>query len=307
MTSILPSVGVNFPMYCNARQMGKSSLRVRTMQRLKADGARCIALDMTRIGSEHLTPLQWYEQIISELWRGANLIGKVNLKSWFADHQEATLAHRLSVFIEEVLLVHIPDQPIVIFVDEIDSTLSLEFPINDFFALIRACYNQRVDNPIYQRLSFCLLRVATPSDLIADKVRTPFNIGKAIALQGFTFNEAQDFAQGLEGAVIDQRLALQIILNLTGGQPFLTQKLCNLACQEHDAGHFPDTLSDQEHIDQVVNTQMVHNWESQDEPAHFRTIRDRLLRNEQQASQLLGHYQRILQQARSTQTAAKGK
>ena len=72
----------------------------------------------------------------------------------------------------------------VIFIDEIDSILPLAFK-DDFFALIRACYNQRADNPVYQRLTFALLGVTTPSDLIQDKTRTPFNVGRAIDLQGF--------------------------------------------------------------------------------------------------------------------------
>ncbi|NJO75819.1 MAG: WD40 repeat domain-containing protein, partial [Leptolyngbyaceae cyanobacterium RM1_406_9] len=43
-------------------------------------------------------------------------------------------------------------------------------------------------------------------------------------------------------------------------------------------------------------THIIQNWESQDEPEHLRTIRDRLLRNEKLASRLLGLYQQILQQ-----------
>jgi hypothetical protein len=45
----------------------------------------------------------------------------------------------LSEFVETVLLAEI-EQNIVIFIDEIDSILGLEFPIDDFFAWIRACY-----------------------------------------------------------------------------------------------------------------------------------------------------------------------
>jgi len=144
----------------NCRQMGKSSLRVRTMNRLKSEGIRCVAIDMTRLGSEYLTPQQWYERVVSELWRGANLPGKVNLKAWLREHEELALVHLLDRFIEEVLLVHVPGEKIVIFIDEIDSVLSLDFSINDFFALIRACYNHRVDNLEYNRLTFCLLGVA---------------------------------------------------------------------------------------------------------------------------------------------------
>jgi hypothetical protein len=38
-----------------------------------------------------------------------------------------------------------------------------------------------------------------PSDLIQDKNRTPFNIGRAIALHGFSLDEAQPLAQGFVG------------------------------------------------------------------------------------------------------------
>jgi hypothetical protein len=47
-----------------------------------------------------------------------------------------------------------PPKKIFIFVDEIDSILGLYFPVDDFFALIRFCYNQRATNPAYHRLSF---------------------------------------------------------------------------------------------------------------------------------------------------------
>ena len=44
----------------NSRQMGKSSLRVRTMARLQADGVVCVSIDMTAIGSAEVTAEQWY-------------------------------------------------------------------------------------------------------------------------------------------------------------------------------------------------------------------------------------------------------
>ncbi|MFB2975692.1 hypothetical protein [Microseira sp. BLCC-F43] len=40
---------------------------------------------------------------------------------------------------------------------------------------------------------------------------------------------------------------------------------------------------------------IIRKWESQDEPEHLRTIRDRILRNSQRAGRLLGIYQQILQ------------
>lgn len=72
------------------------------------------------------------------------------------------------MFVEGVLLPNIDTERIFIFIDEIDSLLSLSFPINDFFAWIRQCYNLRPQNSNFDRLGFALFGVASPSDLIAD-------------------------------------------------------------------------------------------------------------------------------------------
>lgn len=69
---------------------------------------------------------------------------------------------------------------------------------DDFFIFIRACYNQRAENTEFNRLCFCLLGVASPTDLIQDKARTPFNIGHSIDLTGLTFAESKTaLLQGL--------------------------------------------------------------------------------------------------------------
>ena len=42
----------------NPRQMGKSSLMVRMIKHLQHEGVCCAPIDMTRIGSEYITPEQ---------------------------------------------------------------------------------------------------------------------------------------------------------------------------------------------------------------------------------------------------------
>jgi hypothetical protein len=67
------------------------------------------------------------------------------------------------------LLVQFPTERLFIFIDEIDSILSLDFSVDDFFAVIRFCYNQRTVNPDYNQITFAIFGVATASDLIQDK------------------------------------------------------------------------------------------------------------------------------------------
>lgn len=278
----------------NSRQMGKSSLRVRTMQRLEAEGVSCAAIDLTTIGSQNVTPAGWYMGVFYDLVRKFELSGKINRRTWWQEREALSPVQCLSEFFEDVLLAEI-HQNIVIFIDEVDSVLSLNFSTDDFFALIRACYNQRVDQPAYKRLTFCLLGVATPSDFIQDKNRTPFNIGRAVELCGFELYEAQPLAVGLVGRVSNPQAVLKEVLVWTGGQPFLTQKICQIISTSESSIAIRDEAK---WVEQLVNFCIIKNWESQDNPEHLRTIRDRILRKKQRAGRLLGLYQQILEQGK---------
>ncbi|MBE8968185.1 AAA-like domain-containing protein [Nostocales cyanobacterium LEGE 12452] len=297
----------NFCYVFNSRQMGKSSLLQRTSYRLKEEGHSCVYLDMTRLGIEDTTPEQWYKGIIISLFYSLKLASQIDFQGWWEMQAGISSVQKLQLFVEDILLPNIKSDSlrngkakrIFIFIDEIDSLLSLNFAINDFFAWIRQCYNLRPHNSNFERLGFALFGVASPSDLIADKRRTPFNLGKAIELQGFGLHEATPLLPGLAEVVSQPQAILQEVIYWTGGQPFLTQKLCDLITQvafETTRGKItlpPGTEA--LWIEQLVRSQIIQNWQSQDEPEHLRTIRDRLLFDEQQAGRLLGIYQQVLQ------------
>ncbi|MEL6815325.1 MAG: AAA-like domain-containing protein, partial [Cyanobacteria bacterium J06598_3] len=273
----------------NCRQMGKSSLRVQVMAQLQAEGVACVAVQMTDIIDEEITPEQFYAGVIDSITMDLGLDDDFDNMVWWEANGELSLVKRFSKFLETVLLEKIPGK-VVIFIDEIDRVLSMPFKVNGFFAAIRECYNKRSDQPAFRRLTFSLLGVATPSDLIEDKRSTPFNVGRAIALTGFTPTEAQPLALGLGDNNPTETLAA--ILKWTGGQPFLTQKVCRLVAgnlSQKDA--FPSTTAWMDHL---VQTNIIENWQSNDEPEHLRTIRDRLLQDEQRAARRLGLYQQIL-------------
>ena len=281
----------------NSRQMGKSSLRVRVGQHLERSNIRCAYLDMSAIGSEHIQPKQWYRGIAVELLRSLDLWRQFDFKEWWKQHEDLSILQCFSLFIEEILLTAYPDQDVLIFVDEIDSTLSLPFPVHDFFALIRSFHERRANDPVYRRLNWALFGVTTPSELMGK--RTPFNSGRSIELQGFQFQESLSLMQGLVGKINNPTEILKAILAWTGGQPFLTQKICRRVIEM--SWSVPNNKiilppgTESYWIEQLVNTQLIDNWESQDEPEHLRTIRDRLLHHPQ-TQQLLERYQEILNQ-----------
>ena len=291
----------------NSRQMGKSSLRVQTMKRLKeVDEFACAAIDLTDIGSANITPLQWYAGIINELINTFELNEKCDIDSWWDKYDQESLSavNFFGNFLRDILLKYV-ESNIVIFIDEIDSIISLEFKIDDFFALIRCFYNRRVDNVEYNRLTFVLLGVATPSDLIQDKTRTPFNIGYGVELTGFTFAESQALAKGLSVKTNQPEKLLELILNWTGGQPFLTQKVCNLVLNSSGLSE----ENEEEWLENLIRTNIIENWQAKDDPEHLRTIERRILIDEKMLGELLDIYQKIYQQGEvvSQNTGEEGK
>ena len=209
------------------RQMGKSSLMVRTAQRLREDGTRVAIVDLTSIGtgSSELSPDQWYLGLLSRIRTQLRLA--TDVQRWWDEHGTLGISQRFTTFLHDVLLVEC-SEPVVILIDEIDSTLNLNFR-DDFFAAIRAVYNERATDPTYQRLTFALFGVATPTDLIQDRERTPFNIGRRIDLREFTLNDAQPLRDGLAASFSNRVDAiLKWIFYWTNGHPYLTQKLCHV-------------------------------------------------------------------------------
>ncbi|MDX2215031.1 MAG: hypothetical protein SFY66_17215 [Oculatellaceae cyanobacterium bins.114] len=126
---------------------------------------------------------------------------------------------------------------------------------------------------------------------------TPSDIGRLIELQGFQESEAQPLITGLLKWVCNPQAILRSILAWTGGQPFLTQKVCQLVVQASQVAvnqRFFPPGTELLWVEQLVRSHIIQNWETQDQPEHLRTIRDYLLRNKQQARRLLELYQQIL-------------
>lgn len=273
----------------NSRQMGKSSLRVRTMQKLQANRIACGVVDLTAINSKDINEEQWYGSIAYTLANNFQLLESFNLPDWWCERRYLSPPRCLDAFIRDVLLVRV-QRNIVLFVDEIDTILNLPFLVDDFFALIRDCYERRTINNRYQRLTWVLLGVANPSELIKDKSHNPFNIGREIHLTGFKLESSYVLAKGLEPHAKRPLAVLKAILGWTGGKPFLTQKLCQLVRQTKVT--IPPH-QEAKWIGQLVKTKIIDNWESKDEPEHLRSIRDRILGSPHKKT-LLNLYQTIL-------------
>ena len=279
-----------------SRQMGKSSLMVRTVKRLREEGAAVAVLDLTAIG-QNLTIEQWYDGLISRL--GQQLRLEEQLLDFWEAHPEWGPLQRWTTALEQVVLARLSSK-VVIFVDEIDIVRSLPFSTDEFFAAIRECHNRRSRDPAFNRLAFGLLGVAAPNDLIRDTRMTPFNIGRRIELNDFTNREAAALARGLSADEKSAGDLLARVLYWTGGHPYLTQRLCRELAEALSTSQVeptsgmptPPLLPDVANVD-LLAEKLFLSRQARDRDDNLIFVRERILRSECDVPALLHLYRKI--------------
>ncbi|MBP0018801.1 MAG: AAA-like domain-containing protein [Cyanobacteria bacterium SBLK] len=124
------------------RQMGKSSLMVQTATRLAEEGIQPVIVDLQQLGTR-VTVQEWYLGVLTTLEDQLQL--ETDAIAWWEEREQLGMAQRLTLFFEQVLLQEL-QASVVVFVDEIDTTLSLDFT-DDFFAAVRYLYTARSQKP----------------------------------------------------------------------------------------------------------------------------------------------------------------
>lgn len=269
-----------FAFILSSRQVGKSSLMVNTAEELAKENVRSVIIDLSAIGV-NLSADEWYLGILNEIATELKL--ESDIFGWWNAHSQLGQTQRLVNFFRDVMLKEV-DQRVVLFFDEIDSTLSIKFS-DDFFAALRAIYNARSTTPDFSRLSFVLIGVATPSDLISDSKRTPFNIGRRVELTDFSLEEAAPLKDGF-GEQGDE--VLQEVFAWTSGHPYLTQRLCLFLASEYNTTQIfsDDTVSS------AVTTLFIGEKGRNDTNLQF--VRDMLLERASDPLQVLKIYNKVL-------------
>ena len=264
-----------------ARQMGKSSLIIRTAARLRDAGSAVAVLDLTALG-QNLSAEQWYGGLLLQIGRRLNIEDDL-IAAWKSQPLLGPLQRWVSA-VRSVVLRRIPGR-LVIFIDEIDTVRSLSFSTDEFFAAIRECYNQRGEDREMERLTFCLSGVAAPSDLIRDTRTTPFNIGRRIELHDFTSEEASRLALGLDRAGCHGSTVLKRILHWSGGHPYLTQAMCRAASEDNG-------IFDASSVDRLCE-ELFLSPRAQERDDNLLFVRERMLRSEVDKTGLLELYDNV--------------
>jgi hypothetical protein len=207
-----------------SRQMGKSSLLVRTKARLHEKGYATAAIDVAGYLGTMNDVDGWYQGLLQGITRQLRL--DVDVTGWWAACRAVTPNQRLIQFFRDEVAAK-TSAPVVIFLDEIDCTIQLPYT-DDFFVAIRAMYNDRASEPLFEKVAFCLVGVATPNELIKDRRTTPYNIGQTIELEDFdpTRDDLSPLYRAVSSDEATGQAVVQNVLSWTGGHPYLTVLVC---------------------------------------------------------------------------------
>jgi hypothetical protein len=199
------------------RQMGKSSLLIRTIDAALKAGKRVAYLDFQLFDRAALDDAdRFFRQFCA--W----LTDELEMDDRLDEYWNTPLGNsqRCTRYVGRYLLKEL-DDPLVLAMDEVESIFEAGFR-SDFFGMLRSWHNSRATTAIWKRLDLALVTSTEPYQLIANLNQSPFNVGQVLELEDFTPEQVADLNRR-HGAPLTPDEERQLI-DLLGGHPFLIRR-----------------------------------------------------------------------------------
>ena len=258
------------------RQMGKTSLIVSTLNRLKNENFTFSIIDLQIIGSQNITQKQFYNTFIYLLIRDLNIDENLVFDTQKRNIQIEGISP--NAWVSEIFqrkILTLVDRPLIIAIDEIDMVYQFDF-CQDFFALLRGL--STVSRNQHNFFTFVISGCSQYNEKVINPPNSPLvNIANQIKLHGFTFKEALPLAEGLSSKTNNPQELLRHILLWTNGQPLLTQKIGFLVQESEE---FIPEEEKKVWLDSLIVNKIIKNWQEQDNLQHLRTIENSILGSE---------------------------
>lgn len=199
------------------RQVGKTSLMARGLQRARDAGKRVIPMDFQQLNASKLGSIEsltkaFIEMIAEELGMELDM-GKF----WKASFGPSTNLER---FLRRDVLTG-SDVHYIWAMDEADRIFGLDYS-SELFGLFRSWHNKRAlepDGP-WSHLTLLIAYASEAHLFITDLNQSPFNVGTRIHLEDFTEGEAADLNRRY-GSPLMTKQELELVLGEIGGHPYL--------------------------------------------------------------------------------------
>lgn len=241
--------GVSFVLLEGARQMGKTSLLSRGLQKARESGARVACLDLQAFSASDLSSSESFFITL-----GTALANQLDLDVFPEDvwRRRAGANENFTRYLRREVLGRLRAR-LVWGLDELDRLFSTNF-CSEVCGLFRSWHNARASDPEgpWRHLTQILCYATEAHLLIPDLNQSPFNVGVRIPLQDFSDAEVRRLNEKHDRPLEEAEIAR--FQSLLGGQPYLVrrglnelvarqQRLADLAAiADQDEGPFSDHL-----------------------------------------------------------------
>ncbi|MFK8184733.1 MAG: AAA-like domain-containing protein, partial [Phormidesmis sp.] len=196
------------------KQMGKTSLLVRTLNHAKAQGLQTVRLSFQAADSQSLNSLDEFLQ-----WFCASVTEDLDREDRLADYWKGArgIVRSAQRYFEKYLLAEL-DRPLVLGLDDVDVVFEHEAIAKDFFGMLRVWHEEGKSHPVWRKLHLIIVHskeVYIPLDIN----RSPFNVGLPVELRELNAPEVETLiARHQLAFTADQQ---QLLIALVGGHPYL--------------------------------------------------------------------------------------
>jgi DNA-binding winged helix-turn-helix (wHTH) protein len=203
-----------------ARQVGKTSMLARGLQRARESGAVVVLTDLQHPSGEAFTSV---EKLLLEL--GERIAGQMNLKTRPHDMWSGLLSASANFqnYLQREVLGKV-SPPLVWGLDEVDRLFGFDYA-SEVFGLFRSWHNLRALEPAgpWRRMTLAMAYATEAHLFINDLNQSPFNVGTKLVIEDFTFDQVAQLNRQY-GAPLKDESEIARYIALVGGHPYLAQR-----------------------------------------------------------------------------------
>jgi hypothetical protein len=233
-----------------ARQMGKTSLLARGLQRARQDGARVVMTDLQKLNAVELNGVEPFLQALGEFMADPL---ELDVRPGDAWDERRGANTNFENYLRREVLGRIPGH-VVWGLDEVDRLFACPFG-GEVFGLFRSWHNERALDPSgpWSRLTLAIAYATEAHLFITDVNQSPFNVGTRLTLEDFSFDQVADLNRRHDSP-LKTNGEVRRLYAMLGGQPYLVRRALSelaegnvtfdqlLAGADRDEGIFGDHL-----------------------------------------------------------------
>jgi hypothetical protein len=202
------------------RQMGKTSLLARGLQKARDSGAMVVYTDLQKLNASDLSDIRQFYCALAHM-----LADQLNIDRDIEDCWKERRAPSVNFeqYLTREVMAHVGDH-LFWGLDEVDRLFACDFA-SEVFGLFRSWHNERASNPEapWNKLTMIIAYATEAHLFIADPNQSPFNVGTRLELRDFTVEQVEALNE-LYGKPLFANAQLARFYELLSGQPYLVRR-----------------------------------------------------------------------------------